>query len=113
MRVTDINDPIFVMQGARAAIADGLLHIEEQVKALEQAVTDNPGLAFDLAKTLIESACRTILTERRIPFDKDDNLPKLYKVATQMIPFLIISWVVVIIASYKFSVKALEKAGKL
>ena len=30
-----------------------------------------------------------------------------------MVAFLIISWVVVIYASYKLSVKALEKAGKL
>gem|GEM_PF-2755831 len=30
-----------------------------------------------------------------------------------MVPFLIVSWVVLIIASYKLSVRALEKAGKL
>ena len=30
-----------------------------------------------------------------------------------MVAFLIISWKVVIYASYKLSVKALEKAGKL
>lgn len=30
-----------------------------------------------------------------------------------MIAFLIISWMVVIYASYKLSIKALEKAGKL
>jgi hypothetical protein len=30
-----------------------------------------------------------------------------------MVAFLIVSWMVVIYASYKLSVKALEKAGKL
>jgi len=30
-----------------------------------------------------------------------------------MVPFLIITWGVVIIASYKLSVKALDKAGML
>jgi hypothetical protein len=30
-----------------------------------------------------------------------------------MVPFLIISWVALIVVSYKLSVKVLEKAGKL
>lgn len=82
------SQSLFVMYGARAAVAGGMLHIEEQVKALELAVVDNTGLAFDLAKTLIESACKTILTERGGSFDKDDDLPKLFKAATLIVPFL-------------------------
>ena len=78
----------FIMHGARTAIASGLLHIEEQVKGIELAVADNPGLAFDLARTVIESACRTILTERKIGFDADDELPKLFKTVTMNLPFL-------------------------
>lgn len=78
----------FYMHGARAAIAGGMVHIEEQVKALELAVVENTGLAFDLAKTLVESACKTILTERGSSFDKDDDLPKLFKAAKQNVPFL-------------------------
>jgi len=30
-----------------------------------------------------------------------------------MVPFLIVSWIALIVVSYKLSVKALEKAGKL
>ncbi|MEK7298699.1 MAG: abortive infection family protein [Candidatus Margulisiibacteriota bacterium] len=82
------NDPVFVMHGARSAVAGGMLHIEEQVKALELAVVENAGLAFDLAKTLVESACKTIITERGGTFDKDDDLPKLFKVVKQSVPFL-------------------------
>jgi len=82
------NDPVFVMHGARAAVAGGMLHIEEQVKALESAVAQNTGLAFDLAKTLVESACKTIITERGGVFDKDDDLPKLFKTVTLCVPFL-------------------------
>jgi hypothetical protein len=81
----------FVMHGARAAIAGGMLHIEEQVAGIERAVVENPGLAFDLAKTLIESACRTILTERQIAFDPCDDLPKLFKTTSQNLPFLPVS----------------------
>jgi hypothetical protein len=83
--------PPFVMHGARGAIASGLLHIEEQVKGIERAVEENPGLAFDLAKTLIESACRTILTERSIAFNPDEDLPKLFRIVTSHLPFLPVS----------------------
>jgi len=78
----------FVMYGARAAVTGGMAHIEEQVKALEQAVISNTGLDFDLAKTLIESACKTILTERDISFEKNDDLPKLFRAVTQNLPLL-------------------------
>jgi hypothetical protein len=76
------------MHGARAAVAGGMVHIEEQVKALELAVVENVGLAFDLAKTLIESACKTVITERGGVFDKDDDVPKLLKAASLSVPFL-------------------------
>ncbi|MDL1888319.1 hypothetical protein FBQ96_01820 [Nitrospirales bacterium NOB] len=82
------DDHVFIMHGARAAVVGGMLHIEEQVKALELAVVENTGLAFDLAKTLVESACKTIITERGGKFDKDDDLPKVFKAATRAIPFL-------------------------
>jgi hypothetical protein len=78
----------FVMHGARDAVAGGLTHVEQQVKSIEQAVVENPGLAFDLAKTLIESVCRAVLGERNIAFSEDDDLPKLFKTASQSLPFL-------------------------
>lgn len=78
----------FSMHGARAAMAGGLSHIEEQVKGIERAVVENPGLAFDLAKTVVESACRTILTERKIAYGSDDDLPKLFKAVTTNLPLL-------------------------
>lgn len=80
--------PEFVMHGARAAMAGGLSHIEEQVKGIERAVAENPGLAFDLAKTVVESVCRTILTERKIVFDPDDDLPRLFRTVTNNLPML-------------------------
>ncbi len=76
------------MHSARVAIAGGMVHIEEQVKALELAVAQNAGLAFDLAKTLVESTCKTIITERGNQYNKDDDLPELFKIVTRSIPFL-------------------------
>ena len=78
----------FVMHSARDAVAQGLTHIEEQVEALEQAVGEKPGLAFDLAKTLVESVCRAILGERAIAYSDADDLPKLFKTASSHLPFL-------------------------
>ena len=78
----------FVMQSSRDAMAHGLTHIAEQVQGIEQAVVEKPGLAFDLAKTLIESTCRTVLGQRSVAYAANDNLSKLFKSATQNLPFL-------------------------
>jgi Abortive infection C-terminus len=78
----------FIMHGARAAIASGLAHIQEQVSAIEDAVVENPGLTFDLARTLVESVCRTILGERAIAYKEEDDLPRLFRVTSQYLPFL-------------------------
>ena len=81
----------FTMHSARAAMTGGLSHIKEQTKAIERAVMENPGLAFDLAKTLVESTCKTILIERKISFDSDDDLPKLFRTVTTHLPLLPVS----------------------
>ncbi len=78
----------FVMHGARDAVAAGLVHIEKQVHALEVAIVENPGLAFDLAKTLVESVCRAVLGERSITYGDDDDLPRLFKAMSTCLPFL-------------------------
>lgn len=78
----------FIMHGARDAIAGGLAHIERHVEALEEAVVKNPGLAFDLAKVLIESTCRTVLQERSVHYDDREDLPKLFRSVVQHLPFL-------------------------
>lgn len=78
----------FTMYGARAAIAGGLSHIEQQVRSIELAVVENPGLAFDLAKAVVESACRTILTERNVSYGTADDLPRLFKAVSGNLPIL-------------------------
>ena len=78
----------FIMRGTRDAMADGLSHVEEQVEGIERAVAENPGLAFDLAKTLIESTCRSVLEAREVDYETDDDLPKLFRAVGQSLPFL-------------------------
>jgi len=82
------NDLNFIMTGARDAVTGGMIHIEKQVEALELAVNQNTGLAFDLAKTLVESTCKTIIKERGQSFENDDDLPKLFKTVSNCVPFL-------------------------
>ena len=84
----DADTTVFVMHGARAAVASGLGHVEEQVKGLELAVVENTALAFDLAKTLVESACKSIIKERGGTYDRNDDLPKLFRMVGQSVPFL-------------------------
>ena len=78
----------FAMYSARKAAESGLRHIAEQVSAIESAVVEQPALAFDLAKTIVESACRTILTEREIPHAANDDLPALFKTVTSNLSVL-------------------------
>lgn len=78
----------FVMHGARDAIALGMTHIERHVEELERAVFDNPSLAFDLARTLVECTCRTVLKEREIGCSHNDDLPKLFRKVTDNLPVL-------------------------
>ncbi|MGA7201662.1 MAG: abortive infection family protein [Candidatus Cybelea sp.] len=78
----------FVMYGSRSAMELGLAHIEEQIKAIEGAVIEKPSLAIDLSKTLVESACRTVLRERGIEYDREDNLPRLFRTVCDALPIL-------------------------
>lgn len=69
----------FVLHGAREVLDARAAHIEQQIVALEQAVATNPGLAFDLAKSLLESTCKTVLAECKAGYDSAWELPRLLK----------------------------------
>jgi hypothetical protein len=86
--MTEVALPSFSMYGAREASANGLGHIEQQVRSLELAVQENPSLAFDLAKTIVESVCKAVLEERGLAYDARDDLPKLFREVRRSLPFL-------------------------
>lgn len=54
-------------------------HLAEQIRRMEDAVEKDPSLAIGTAKELIETCCKTILTERGIPFPDSPDIPKLTK----------------------------------
>lgn len=78
------------MQGAREVIrlSNGATYIERQVLALESSIDQNPSLAFDLSKSLIESVCKTILIDRSQPINDDFDLPQLFKMTINCLRLL-------------------------
>lgn len=78
----------FTMHGTRDVLAEGEGHIERHVAAIEEAVGSNPGLVFDLAKTLIESACKTVRTYRGCGYDAAWELPKLLRETLAELPLV-------------------------
>ncbi len=53
------------------------LRIREQVEALEEAMPDRPGVVVSFCRTIIETTCKTILTDRKVPVDSGWEAPKL------------------------------------
>jgi len=53
------------------------LRIREQVEALEDAMPDRPGIVVSFCRTIIETTCKTILTDRGVVVDSSWEAPKL------------------------------------
>ena len=53
------------------------LRIREQVEALEEAMPDRPGVVISFCKTIIETTCKTILTDHGIEVDSRWEAPRL------------------------------------
>lgn len=80
----------FQMVGARAAILDGLIAeaIEQQIHAIENALSSVPDFAFDLSKTLVESVCKTVLADIGQPADPNWDALRLMKETTSRLALL-------------------------
>jgi Abortive infection C-terminus len=53
------------------------LRIREQVEALEEAMPDRPGVVVSFCRTIIETTCKTILTDRGVAVDATWDAPRL------------------------------------
>lgn len=80
----------FQMVGARASILDGPVVeiVDQQVQAIEDAIERVPDFAFDLAKTLVESVCKTILEDIGRPADPNWDAPKIMRETTTYLSML-------------------------
>lgn len=76
----------FLMQGAREVLATGMVYFEQQVTTIEKAVSDDPGMAISMTYSLVDTACKTILTNRGYSYDSDWDLPKTMKETLQRLP---------------------------
>lgn len=54
-------------------------YVSQQITRMEAAVISDPGLAIGTAKELVETCCKTILSERNVEIHKNDDLPQLVK----------------------------------
>ena len=54
-------------------------HMARQIKRMEESVDKDPVLAIGSAKELVETCCKTILTERNRPIAKGTDIPTLIK----------------------------------
>ncbi len=80
----------FQMVGTRAALLDGPIAdaIEQQMQAIENALSSVPDFAFDLSKTLVESVCKTVLADVGQPADSKWDAPRLLKETTHRLALL-------------------------
>ena len=60
-------------------------YVSQQITRMETAVNLDPELAIGTAKELVETCCKTILTETNTSYTKGDNLPKLVKLTVKQL----------------------------
>jgi hypothetical protein len=58
-------------------------YVAQQITRIEAAVTHDPSLAIGTAKELVETCCKTILTERQVAFTKSAEIPELVKLTAK------------------------------
>ncbi len=61
------------------------LRIREQVEALEEALPEKPGVVVSFCRTIIETTCKTILTDRKAIVDSSWEAPKLLSEALKYV----------------------------
>ena len=54
-------------------------HLLEQIHRIEESIETDPSLAIGTAKEMIETCCKTILTEREVEIPAKPDIPKLTK----------------------------------
>ncbi|WP_186208212.1 abortive infection family protein [Burkholderia gladioli] len=58
-------------------------YVSQQITRMEAALDSDPSLAIGTAKELVESCCKTILTERSVDFANGAALPELVKLVAK------------------------------
>jgi hypothetical protein len=77
--LTRVGADLHIDDVADAAIKLNAPELRRQIQRLRSSVEDDPGLAIGTAKELLETTCKTILTERELPYGPDWDVGKLVK----------------------------------
>ena len=60
-------------------------YVSQQITRMEVAVNQDPELAIGTAKELVETCCKSILSECDVSYSKSDDLPRLVKSTVQQL----------------------------
>ena len=58
-------------------------YVAQQITRMDAAVVNDPSLAIGTAKELVETCCKTILTDRGVAFSKNADIPELVKLTSK------------------------------
>ena len=59
--------------------------MQKKIERIQNSVETDPELAIGTAKELVESCCKTILSQHGVDFSGNDNLPKLVRQVAQVL----------------------------
>jgi hypothetical protein len=62
--------------------------IETLINSTEQAVAEESPTTFELSKSLIDSACKTILTDRGVELNRNWDTPQLFRETQNQLNFI-------------------------
>ncbi|HWQ43582.1 MAG TPA: abortive infection family protein [Desulfosporosinus sp.] len=60
-------------------------YVDTQIRRLQESIDSDPELAIGTAKEFVETVCKTILEEKQIVFDKNEDLPKLVRLTLKQL----------------------------
>ena len=76
------RNPVSMKKAKEKLSAIDADYISNQINRIESAISNDPSLAIGSSKELLESCCKTILSEMEIPYKENLELPKLVKAVT-------------------------------
>ncbi|HVT11376.1 MAG TPA: abortive infection family protein [Fimbriimonadaceae bacterium] len=80
--------PTFTLMGCRELVLPSESRFEAHMTALEESVGVGPEFTFDLAKSFVESVCKTILADLGLPADPNWDAPKILSETTNRLQLL-------------------------
>jgi len=60
-------------------------YVNKQVKLMNQSLKDNPHIALGIAKELIETCCKSIITKEGLSYDKEWDILKLVRETNKIV----------------------------